>query len=111
MNSRDIRAGAGEKTFVERYRLKVTLPMQEAEFLRILRRSNLDYEVYGEKGSKRGIPRPRHLGVVDMAKIQRVYQIYGDVDRAKRVSKVYWAFIDMANRVVYIENNFSYTGP
>lgn len=111
MNQTKIVGGPGEKTFAEKYHLSVTLPMPETAFLEILKRLNLQYDVYGERGSAREIPPPSQSTLVDPSKIQRVYQIYGEVDRVKRTGEMYWAYVDMGHRVVYIENRFSYTGP
>lgn len=103
--------GPGEKTFAEKYSLSVTLPMPETAFLEILKRLKLQYDVYGERGSAREIPPPSQSTLVDPSKMQKVYQIYGEVDRVKRTGEMYWAYVDMDHRVVYIENRFSYTGP
>ena len=107
----NIVAGPGEKTFTEKYHLSVALPMPETAFLEILKHLNLQYDVYGERGSAREIPAPSQSTVVDPVKMQKVYQIYGEVDRVKRTGEMYWAYVDMDHRVVYIENRFSYTGP
>jgi len=107
----NIVGGPGEKTFAEKYSLSVTLPMPETAFLEILKRLSLQYDVYGERGSAREIPPPGHSTLVDLDKMQKVYQIYGEVDRVKRTGEMYWAYVDIDHQVVYIENRFSYTGP
>lgn len=107
----NIVGGPGEKTFAEKYDLTVTLPTPESSFLEILKRLNLQYEVYGKRGSAGMIPTPRKPALVDIDNIQKVYQIYGEVNREKGTGEMYWAYVDMEHQVVYIENRFSYTGP
>ena len=111
MHRTDIVAGPGEKDFAEKYDLKIVLPMPEAEFIAILARLKLQYDVSGERGTDRGVPPPRQSKFVDPAKMQRVYQIYGDRDMVRRVGEYYWAYVDMNHQVVHIENEFAYTGP
>ena len=104
-------AGPGEETFTERYQVTIELPTPEAEFLETLKRLDLTFEVYGERGTERPVPPPRHSTLIDASKMRRVYQIYGGVDRVQRVGEMYRAYVDDKHDVVYIENNFSYTGP
>lgn len=107
MRQDDIVAGYGEKTFTEKYHLDITLPMPEAEFLVILDRLKLHYEVYGERGTDSKMPLPRHATEKDLSKAIKCYEIYGQVDH----DEGYRAFVDGRHQVIYIESAFSYTGP
>ena len=111
VNADRIVAGPGEKTFVERYHVSLSLPMPEVRFLEVLKGLKLDVEIYAERNTKRTIPPPRYSSSVDLRRIKRVYQIYGEIDRSRRTGEKYRAYVDSENRVVYLENNFSYTGP
>jgi hypothetical protein len=98
-------AGPQEETFGQRYHLSISLPMPEPEFLRLLHRLKLSYELVGERGTTKEIPVPAHSPALDLSKIQRCFQIYGDPGR---IRKSYRAYVDRGNRVIYIENTFSY---
>lgn len=111
MQQANIVAGPGEKTFAEKYGLNITLPMAEKDFLGILEHLKLRYELYGERGTNREIPPVRHSETIDLAKMQKCYQIYGAVDRVRLIGEMYRAYVDKDQRVVYIENAFDYTGP
>jgi hypothetical protein len=104
----NIVSGPREETFTERYRVSLSLPMSEQAFLKLLRRLKLSYEVVGERNTATEILIPLHSRSLDLSKIKRSYQIYGDVGR---VGKKYRAYVDRDNRVVYIENAFSYPIP
>jgi len=110
MEDSNIVAGPGEKTFNERYGLRLALPMDEKAFLGTLDRLKLRYELYGQRGSEREMPKPRR-SAIDMSRIIKCYQIYGDLDVKRGVGAVYRSYVDEKNRVVYIENTFDYTGP
>jgi hypothetical protein len=104
-------AGPGEKTFEESQGVKVSLPIPEDNFLALLNRLKLPFEVIGERGTNAIVPHPWHSDTLDISKIQRAYQIYGKIDRAHQSREMYRAYIDRGGRVVYIENMFGYSGP
>jgi hypothetical protein len=105
-----IGAGPREQTFSERYGLNLTLPMDERAFLNTLDGLKLQYELYGERGSAREVPPSRH-SFLDLSKVLRCYQIYGDQDVKRGVGAVYRAYVSDAHQVIYIENAFEYAGP
>lgn len=109
-SSERIAVGHDEKSFVDRYGIKISLPMQEADFLALVRQLKLHYEPCGGQGNQ-VVPPPRHATKVDLSKAVKCYEIDGDVDLARRVGERYRAFVDAGGDVIYIENAFSYTGP
>lgn len=111
MERSGIVAGPGEKTFEEYYGVKVPLPMPEAEFLALLDRLKLPYELNGERGTQMIIPSPKHSKTVDASQMQKSYQIYGEIDPLHRSRAMFRAYVDEAGRVVYLENMFGYEGP
>jgi hypothetical protein len=108
MNQVNIVAGPGEKTFEENYGVRVVLPMPENQFLALLDRLKLRYEIMGDRSSKIEISAPQHSHAIDLSRIQRDYQIYGRVDRVHKVAEGYRAYVDKKEQVVYIENMFAY---
>jgi len=84
--------------------VKLQLPMSEDQFLELLKRLNLSYDL------QTIIPTPWHSKKLDVSKMQRAYQIYGKTDRARQVAEMYRAYVDESGRVVYIENMFGYFG-
>jgi hypothetical protein len=111
MKQTDIVAGPGEASFPERYRVEVRLPMAEAEFVALLRRLNLHYQLCGERGTAIPPPPARQATTVDLTRVSKCYEIDGEVDPARHIGKRYRAFLDDSGRVIYLENAFSYTGP
>ncbi len=109
-NADRIAAGHDEKSFVDRYGVKVNLPMQETDFLALVKKLKLHHEPCGGAGNQ-SIPPSRHATKVDLSKAVRCHEIDGDVDMARRVGERYRAFVDASGNVIYIENAFSYTGP
>jgi hypothetical protein len=107
----DIIAGDGEKTFPEKYHLKITLPMPEAEFLALLGRLKLHYGVCGERGAVEALPSLRQHSTIDVSRLQKCYEIDGDRDLVRRVGEAWRAFTDRNHQIIYIENTFAYTGP
>ncbi len=113
MERSGIVAGPGEKTFEENQGVKLHLPMPEDEFLELLRRLNLSYDIHGEAGTKAEIPLPWHSDRLDISTMQRAYQIYGQPGRLNpRLpgQEMYRAYVDKSGRVVYVENMFGYDG-
>jgi hypothetical protein len=109
----DVVAGYGEQSFTQKYHLHLVLPMPESEFLATLKRLRLRYEIYGERGTDQIVPHPWHSKSIDPNKMERAYQVYGGVfgpDQTHQVSEVYMAYVDTNLQVVYIENEFSYSG-
>lgn len=108
----NIVAEANGKTFAERYDPVMTLPIPEATFLRKLDQLGIRYEVQGDRRTNTVIEEPRHLptSTFDLSKIQRRYRIYGNIDRVRNIGEAYVAYVDTAGFVVYIENDFAYTG-
>jgi len=102
-------AGAGEKTFSDKYHLSITLPMSEKEFLALLGRLNLHYDSCGERGMAAGVPPARHATSIDLSEAQKCYEIAGE--RTSSFDEWYRAFVNKDHNVIYIENAFAYTGP
>jgi hypothetical protein len=111
MKRTDIIAGYGEKSFPEKYHLRITLPMPEADFIALLDHLKLHYGVCGERGVGAGLPPPRQQSKVDLSKAQKCYEIDGDRDPVRHTGEAWRAFTDKDHRVIYIENVFAYTGP
>ncbi len=107
----NIIAGTGERTFAEKYDLFLKLPMRQSEFVALLHKLHLLYEVCGDRATNMEIPPARHSRSLDVLRIQKCYQIYGSIDRSRGIGEMYRAYVDQEDRVVYIENAFSYTGP
>jgi hypothetical protein len=106
-------AGPEEGTFEENQGVKLHLPMPEAQFLELLRGLKLPYDIHGEAGTKTEIPLPWHSDRLDISKMQRTYQIYGQRGRLNPRypgQEMYRAYVDKSGRVVYIENMFGYDG-
>ena len=99
MKRSGIVAGTREKTFDENYKVKVRLPMPEKQFIALLKHLKLSYELFGE------VPTPLHSRSLDVSKVRRCYHVYGDA------RKKYRAYVDRDNRVIYIENAFTYPIP
>jgi len=106
----DIVAGYGEKTFPEKYHLKLSLPMPEAEFIALLEHLKLHYGVCGERGTDSALPPLRQQNTIDVSRFQKCYEIDGDRDTARRIGEAWRAFTDRNHQVIYIENVFAYTG-
>jgi hypothetical protein len=104
-------AGPGEPTFAERYRVTVTLPMPERDFIALLRRLNLHFEVCGGWSTSHPLPPPRWRSSVDLTSAVKCYDVVGDVDPVHHTGESFRAFLDNHGQVIYIENTFSYTGP
>jgi hypothetical protein len=98
----NIASGPREETFNQRYNLNISLPMPEKKFLDLLDHLKLSYEPTSE------VLVPLHSRNFDLSKIKRSYQIYGDTGR---IGKKYRAYVDREDRVVYIENAFTYPIP
>ena len=109
-NQVNIVAGPGELSFSERYRLEITLPLPEREFIALLRRLQLPYEVCGDLASNLPLPQPMHRSRASLSIATKCYHIYGPVDTVRHVGERYRAFVDDAGNVIYIENVFTYTG-
>jgi hypothetical protein len=106
-------AGPEEGTFEENQGVKLHLPMPEDQFVALLKRLKLEYEVVGERGTQMIIPTPWHSDKLDISPMQRAYQIYGQPGRLNpRLpgQEMYRAYVDKSGRVVYIENMFGYDG-
>lgn len=111
MTQNNIVAGPGEQSFSQKYDPELTLPLPEGEFIRLLNDNGLNYSIDGLSGTDKIIHPPRLSNNVDMNKIQKMYQIYGRIDRENRVGEIYRAYVDKNKRVIYIENSYTYTGP
>ena len=107
----DIVAGYSEPTFPERYHLKLRLPVPEAEFLAIVKRLKLYYSVCGERGTSDPLPSLRQRSGINVAKLQKCFEIIGDRDPLQHIGQSWRAFADRHHQIVYIENAFAYTGP
>lgn len=111
MQARHVVAGPGEDTFEQTFHVQLDLPIREANFLALLRKLKLNFEVMGKRGTEMVIPHPWHSQNIDLAQVERCYQIYGPSDPNGRSRKMYRAYVDSAGRVTYVENMFGYTGP
>lgn len=107
----DIVAGYGEKSFSERYHLNLALPLQEEEFLAILKRLKLHYQICGKRGTDVGLPPPRQQTTIDISRAETCYEIDGDRDPVRHTGEAWRAFTDQHHEIFYIENVFAYTGP
>ena len=101
-------AGPGEKTFTQAYPVRLKLPMPEKEFLALLGKLKLEYEVYRRRDKL--IPSPFHRKL-DVSAFEKCYQVYGRIDRQRQISEKYHAYIDRDSQLVYLENAFSYPEP
>jgi hypothetical protein len=114
MQKSGIVAGPSEPTFEEKHRIRLHLPMSEAEFLRILDSLKLSYRVFAEQGTDVPIPTPWHSDKlthqINLDTIQKVYQILGEIDHAQQSREIYRAYIDKNGQLVYLENTYGYTG-
>ena len=95
----------------EKYHLKLTLPMPESDFVALLDRLKLYRQTCGERGTDDTLPTLRQQSTIDVTRFQKCYDIIGDRDFARRIGEGWRAFTDRNHRVIYIENDFSYTGP
>lgn len=111
MKQPNIVAGPGEATLAERYHVTISLPMPERNFIGLLRRLNLRFELCGGEGTPQPFPPPRWTSPANLTNAVKCYDIDGDVDQAHHTSESYRAFLDHNNQVIYIENTFAYTGP
>jgi hypothetical protein len=110
MERSGIFAGPGEKTFEENYGLKISLPIPEKEFLALLDRLKLRYDIAGQRPGI--IPVPFHCHAIDVSRMQKAYQIYGkQFDSVHVLGEVYRAYVNKDGNVVCIENTFVYEGP
>lgn len=107
----NIAAGPGEKNFSQQYHLDISLPIPEGRFIALLKQLGLSYDKCGERGTNMEIPPPKWSNKIDLSMVQTCYQIYGATDKARRIGKIYRAYVDRDHRVIYIENAFAYTGP
>jgi hypothetical protein len=107
----NIVAGPNEQNFAQRYDPTMTLPMAETAFVRKLDQLGLPYELQGQGGTAGDIEQPRLSTSLDLSKVTKVYRIYGAADQGRQVTEAYRAFVDAQGQVVYVENNFQYTGP
>ncbi|MGH7239192.1 MAG: hypothetical protein ACREHG_03890 [Candidatus Saccharimonadales bacterium] len=107
----NIVAGYGEQTFAEQYRLNIKLPMPEAKFLTLLKKLGLGYDTCGERGGAIEIPRPRHVTSVDLSKVQKCYEVYGGIDKVDHIGRYYTVYVSTNHQVIYIENDFAFSGP
>lgn len=111
MKQPNIVAGPGEPTLAERYHVTIRLPMPERDFIGLLRRLNLHFELCGGAGTPDSLPPPRWTSAARLTNAIKCYDIYGDVDQVRHVGESYRAFLDNHDQVIYIENIFAYTGP
>ncbi len=114
MEKAGIIAGPSEPTFEEKHRIKLHLPLPEAEFLRILDTLKLKYRVFAERGTDVPIPSFWHAETLKYPpnpdNIQKVYQIIGEIDHAQQSREKYRAYVDRNGLVVYLENTYAYSG-
>jgi hypothetical protein len=115
MEKSGIIAGPSEPTFEEKHGVKLHLPLSEADFLRILETLKLERRVMAERGSNEPIPPLWHAETLKhplkLDDVQRVYQVLGEVDKARKSQEVYRAYIDKNGFLVYLENTYWYSPP
>jgi hypothetical protein len=110
MEQSGVVAGPGEKTFEEKYGLKISLPMPENQFVALLDRLKLRYHIAGQRPGI--IPVPFHCRPVDLSRMQKAYQIYGkQFDSVRVLGEAYHAYVNEDGSVVCLENRFVYEGP
>jgi hypothetical protein len=110
MEQSGIVAGPGERTLEENDGLQISLPMPEKQFLALLDRLKLRYDIENERPGI--IPVPFHCHAIDLSRIQKAYRIYGkQFDSVRVLGEVYRAYVDKDGNVVCIENTFVYDGP
>jgi hypothetical protein len=99
MEQSGIVAGPGERTLEENYGLKISLPMPEKQFLALLDRLKLRYDIENERPGI--IPVPFHCHAIDLSRIQKAYRIYGkQFDSVRVLGEVYRAYVDKDSNVV-----------
>lgn len=103
-------AGYGEQSFTQRYKIGLKLPVPESQFLALVRKLGLYYQLCGERGKDVGIPSPRQKTSIDLSHAKKCYEIDGDRDIKKHTAESWRAFTDSQDQVIYIENAFVYTG-
>jgi hypothetical protein len=100
MEQSGIVAGPGERTLEENYGLKISLPMPEKQFLALLDRLKLRYDIENERPGI--IPVPFHCHAIDLSRIQKAYRIYGkQFDSVRVLGEVYRAYVDKDGNVAY----------
>jgi hypothetical protein len=115
MEKSGIIAGPSEPTFEEKHGIKLHLPLAETEFLRILDTLKLERRVIAERGSDVPIPSLWHAGTLkhppQLGDVQKVYQVIGEINKARKSQEVYRAYIDKNGLLVYLENTYWYSAP
>lgn len=111
MMQSNIVAGPGEQSFSQKYDPQLVLPIPEEDFIKLLKKNGLDFSIAGVTGTERSVPPPRRSNDVDLSSVQKMYQVYGPVDRVRRIGEMYRAYVDTSHRVIYVENAYAYTGP
>jgi hypothetical protein len=104
-------AGPGETTFAAKYNLDIHLPMGEDEFLQILRRLRLHYQICGRRNTDIGLPPARHDTSIDMTQAETCYEIYGDHRLPRGAAEAWRAFSDQQHRIFYVETAYAYPAP
>jgi len=111
-------APSNEPSFEERFNIKLSLPMNENEFIGLIEELELDFYAEGPdslnlknkySGSNRPTP-PIHTLNYDMSDISHSYMIIGGLNEAEQRLESYLALVRNDREVVYIENYFSYGG-
>ena len=85
--------------------------MPEGDFLALLRRLNLHFELCGEANTSNPVPPPRWRAPADLTRAVKCYEVVGGVDPVHHTGESYRAFLNSHNQVIYLENTYSYTGP
>ncbi|WP_266159095.1 hypothetical protein [Dyella silvatica] len=103
-------AGYREKNFAQMYDSSLRLPVNEGEFIYLLKRAHLSFEVRAEGVGAICHYAPQRTLIKDES-ITKVYVIT-DVAKLRPGRGVYFsAFVNDFGQVVYVENNFTYEGP
>jgi hypothetical protein len=101
-------AGPNERSFSERYRSTLKLPVAEASFLQLLDHLGLQYRLDRDRSAGAVIPTPRWNSSMDMSGIERMYVVEGSYDKATQTTERYRVYVSHDGEVLYIENNFAY---
>ena len=104
-----------ERSFEEKYKVKLNLPMDEDDFIALIEGLGLRYRGKGPdsatiKNREVGLrpDPPQHTQNYDMSNISHSYYIGTGFNRIKCRNENYLALVRNDRKVVYVENQFVY---
>ena len=107
-------APPGEKTFEQRYGVKLPLPMSERDFLATVNKLGLKYSSIDPR-EPGGFEKPRQMKSYDMSDIASEYFIEGDVHTFLwGIFGTVYSYLALVNRqhaVVYVETQVGEVAP